>query len=132
MRSKANLVLLELLIVLLFFALSATVMLRLFAGAYSASRESRQKSDLLLAAQDWAERLYACEEPAALLQEGGFCEADGLWTLDGAEGRLCVRLSEAESGAGRLRDIRLSALNPAGEAVLTLPVCRYLPGEAAG
>lgn len=78
-RSRSSLFLLELIVVLLLFALASTVCVRLFAQAKLTSRQSADTTMAVLQAQQAAERLKAGGEDA-LAAQGAVCEG-GRWTL---------------------------------------------------
>jgi type II secretory pathway component PulJ len=71
MRYKGNLVLLELLIALAFFAVSAVIGTGVLARAYKIDLDSRRTTDALFIAQGWAERIAAAEDPLARAGRGG-------------------------------------------------------------
>ena len=66
-HSKTSLILMELILVILFFALSATIYVRVFAGAYRISRGTSDRTQALMLAQKAAESFYASEGNPELL-----------------------------------------------------------------
>ena len=71
-HNRQNTLLMEILIVVLFFALCSTVILNVFVGAHNQSERAGAQADALIAAQSLADRLYAADERKdALRQSGG-------------------------------------------------------------
>lgn len=66
-HSKTSLILMELILVILFFALSATIYVRVFAGAYRISQGTSDRTQALMLAQKAAESFYASEGNPELL-----------------------------------------------------------------
>lgn len=58
-HNRQNTLLMEILIVVLFFALCSTVILNVFVGAHNQSERAGAQADALIAAQSLADRLYA-------------------------------------------------------------------------
>lgn len=127
-RNGANALLCEMLIVSLFFALSATVILRVFSAAHQESERAGRAEKALCAAQNMAERFRAGGELEAYLQENAVYE-DGVWRTEGDGYTLEVTLSveKTETGALRCADVRALC----GEkTIATLPCARYESAEA--
>jgi Tfp pilus assembly protein PilV len=129
MRYKGNLVLLELLIALAFFAISAVIGAGVLASAYKISVDSRRTTDALFIAQGWAERIAAAEDPLSPLKaedpdlgDGCRFEENG-YTVE-------AEISPEPSGAGTLYAISIK-VSRSGEALVSLPASRYVPGEVA-
>lgn len=91
---KRNLALVELTLVILFTALSAAVLVRLFAAARQISRESRAQTLGQAMAQDLIERWKAGEE-----QENLFDAADGWQALPSERQQELLPLLSAAQGA---------------------------------
>lgn len=126
-----NALLVEIMIAVFFFALSATVILETFVAARQHSANSGTDTAAVVHMQDISERLYAADDPAALLAEAGFTpEQADAWTLDCGAYSLEVRTAGEKTDAGALFTADISALR--GETVIArLPCARYLPGEVA-
>jgi len=127
MRYKGNLVLLELLIALAFFAISAVIGAGVLASAYKISVHSHRTTDALFIAQSWAERIAAAEDPLSPLraadpelQDGCRFEQDG-YTVE-------AEIKPEAAGAGTLYGIRI-VVSRQGEELVALPASRYAPGE---
>ena len=126
---RTNALLVEIMLAALFFALSATVILRCFAAAREQANLADARDRALLQAQNAAAALYAAEDPEAALREMGFRE-DGGWTLEGDGWTLAVALGEEAAPAGALRMARIAA-SAGGEALFELPLAKYVAEEAA-
>ena len=71
--NRSNALLVELLIVVIFFMLAATVLLQVFTASRNQGRIAGAINDSLVEAQNVADRLYAAEgDEAGLLQAMGF------------------------------------------------------------
>lgn len=120
--SKALLI--ELLIVLLFFMIAATVLLQLFSTARNMSERAELLAEATNETQNLAEELYAAADPEQTLQDLGFAEDGGLWQRDDARWTLRIQMDPEETEAGLLRRGEITVL--AGEEpLLTLPWTRY-------
>ena len=127
--SRVNALLVEILLAILFFALAATVILRCFFAAYEQASRADARDQALAGAQNVAAALCASVDPEQALRELGFSEEGG-WALEGDGWRLTVSLDAQAAPAGTMQTAEIAAT--AGDAALfTLPVARYLPGEAA-
>lgn len=122
--------LVEILIAVLFFALSAPVLLEVFVGARNQSVRAEVTNQALLAAQNLADRLYVAETAEDILRQAGFTEAGEDWTLEADGCALTVTLEEKRFPGGLLRSAGITA-QYGGETLFTLPCARYLPEEVA-
>lgn len=127
MRYKGNLVLLELLIALAFFAVSAVIGAGVLARSYAVGRDSRRAADAMFIAQAWAERIAESGDPEALLA-ASFEKLGGGYRLEEDGYRVEASLTAEAAGAGTLYDVFLT-VSREGEALMTLPASRYVPGE---
>ncbi len=121
--------LVEILIAVLFFALSATVLLEMFVVSRSQSAYAGLCSEALCAAQNVADGIYAADDPQALLTQEGFSQAKGVYTQTNGNLTLAVTLRERQMQAGTLREAEILALR-GDEMLVRLPCSRYMPGEA--
>lgn len=72
-HNRQNTLLMEILIVVLFFALCSTVILNVFVGAHNQSARAGAQADALIAAQSLADRLYAAGRTRKdALRQSGF------------------------------------------------------------
>lgn len=131
---KPNAMLIELVIVILFFSISAGIILQLFVAAHDRSMQSDTDTAALLLSEDMAERFAASDLPL-----DAFLDADG-WTSilgnhektltpDGARPlRMALDGSTLDMGPGALDTLTLTVYD--GERVcVTLPINRYTARE---
>jgi len=125
-----NVLLVEIMIAVLFFALCSTVILEVFVTAREYSRRSAVKSEALMDMQDAAEQIYASTEGTEGLLAAGFEQDGDCWRCDRAEYDLEVRMETEETAAGTIRRWNIRALQD--ESVIAeIPGARYFPGGAA-
>ena len=128
--SSTHPMLLEMLLAMLFFALSAAVIVQLIAGAYTVSRKSARQSLAILALQDQCEAAKA-----ALLSGEGPAGTETLWYdgdfepagQDGAAYRVDLTVTPEKTGAGTYYGLDLTAATAAGETLTTLRGGVYVP-----
>ena len=130
--NRSNALLVELLIVVMFFMLSSTVLLQVFLTSRSQSERAGNMTLALSDAQSVADRLYtAGDADAALaaLREMGFAfDAAGGSSLSRGDYTLLVRRDTEDREAGLMHRYTVSAYQ--GEDLLfTLPVARYKEGR---
>ena len=125
---RANALLVELLLVIFFFMISAAILVQVFADAKLKSRTAHATNASMLEAQNIAEDLYASEDPDAILASYGFkAEGDG-WVLEKDGYLLKITANNEETDSGLLRTYNISGIE--GEkTLLTLPSTRYIPRE---
>lgn len=128
MRIRGNLLLVELLIVILFFSLSSVITLEMFLTARETSAKAEDLNDALFTLEDWAERVASASDPVAELRAGGFAGEDGMLTLTGASSTIVAAVSPEVTSGGVLYRIELSAYKTGDpEPILTLPADCYRP-----
>ena len=122
---KNNMLLVELLIVLLFFALSQAIVVQVFARAQQVNRAADLLSRTLSTAENTAEVLAVSEDPAKALQQLGFTASGGAYVLP-VEGEYALNASilRAAQPAGMLTTVLLEGQR-AEETLFTLPACQY-------
>lgn len=134
-KRKPNAMLIELVIVILFFSISAGIILQLFVAAHDRSRQSAMDNEMTLVAEDIAERfaVSTLDADAFFLSGGWAGEADAytrtLTLESGREVQLSVTGAQQETQAGTLDVFALVAYDGDRE-IMNLPVSRYLPKEA--
>ena len=101
-RNRSNVLLVEILIAVLFFMLSATVLVRVFASARNMTARSGVEQRALVEAQDVAETLYASDDEEAALEQMQFNSFHGTWSKDCGEYTLYVYGGPEPTGAGEL------------------------------
>ena len=133
-RSKKNLLLLEMMIVLFFFAISTMITLQVFASAHKTGNENSYATCAMIYAQDWGSRIYGSESPIdALLDEGWQASEEGL-SLHTEDGYiLWAQILSEHFPAGLFYhiDINVSRNTPSGDTlhILVLPCGYYLPSK---
>ncbi len=132
--SRINSLLTELLIVIFFFALASTVLVKVYAGSRSISNRAEARNDALLEAQNLAEQIYAAGDIDVLFDSlSDYRHTEEGWerTLPGA--RIVAVFPEAETGAGGVLRKALVCvyLGASGSPDFSLDCSRYIPGEVA-
>ncbi len=122
--NRSNALLVELLIVVMFFMLSATVLLQVFSTARSQSARAGMLIEALNETQNVADRLYGAQDAEAALAEMGFSQQNNGWSLDKNGYTITVTASETSAPNGVMNHFEVRALQN-DEALLTLPVARY-------
>ena len=135
-RTRKNVLLIELIVVIFFFSISAAITLQVFALAYQRSHESSDTTFALVIAQDWAEQSSMGADPEETLIEGGWIMADGLYLWNG-EGKfpMTAEISREATAAGEIVSVvfEVYIAGPCETKLLyTLPVDRYIPGAGSG
>ena len=125
-----NILLAEIMIAVLFFALCSTVMLEVFVAAKEYRSRSEIQSEALIRMEDLAEQMYVSEALEDLLKEEGFQQSGNEWINDRQEYRLQVSFEEKANMAGTLRTGYIS-LWMGEEEIAELPIARYIPGGAS-
>ncbi len=127
-NNQSRALLVEILIAVLFFALSATILLEVFVGARNQSLRAEIANEALFAAQNLSDKLYCAEDAEALLTQAGFSREQDGWTLNCGAYALMVTWAEENRVGGTLRSAKVCA-QYGDETLLTLPCARYLPKE---
>ena len=128
--SRANALLVELLLVIFFFMISAAILVQVYADAKLKSRTAYATNASMLEAENIAEDLYSAEDPEAVLTGYGFAAEDGGWTLRKDGYLLQVTLRVEETPSGMLRTYDISGVE-GGKTLLTLPSTRFIPKEVS-
>ena len=129
-RSRANALLVELLLVIFFFMISAAILVQVFADAKLKSRTAHATNASMLEAQNIAEDLYAADNPDAVLNAYGFTEKDGALILEKDGYFLKVTVREQETESGLLKTYDVSGVE-GDKTLLTLPSTRFIPKEVS-
>ena len=128
--SRANTLLVELLLIIFFFMICSAVLVQIFADAKLKSRTAHATNASMLETQNIAEDLYGSDDPDAVLAEYGFTGENGTWTLERNGYLLKVTLRTEETASGTLRTYDVSGIE--GEkTLLTLPSTRFIPKEVS-
>ncbi len=123
-NNRSNALLVELLIVVLFFMLASTVLLQVFVKARNMSEKSGWITRALTEAQNVSERLAASDDPEAALADLGFAPQGDAWVLAEDGFVTEVVLSAEDRAAGKMRRQEVRVLKD-GEELLSLPGARY-------
>ena len=138
-RNRSNVLLVEILIAVLFFMLSATVLVQVFATSRNLTTRAGVETRALGEAQNVTEAMYAAKDPEAALEAMGFSSAHGSWTRDYGDYTLYVECGETDIDAGTLWQAEVSALyhhrnadlaRQEDDELFTLPCARYEEGQA--
>lgn len=130
---KPNAMLIELVIVILFFSISAGIMLQLFVAANDRGRQNSVNSTAVMLAEDTAELFAASHDTL----EAYFSDAGWVLSPEGYErsiemdDRLLRMVAQGETEqteAGTLDTVTLTVYDGERAAVI-LPMARYVPGE---
>lgn len=133
-NNRSNVLLVEILIAVLFFMLSATVLVRVFVTARNMTVRSGVESRALAEAQNVAEALYAADDVDAALENMQFRNSHGSWSRDCGDYTLYVTGETQPTNAGEMFSGTVSAFyklrdpdaSRAGdEELFSLPCSKY-------
>ena len=133
-RNRSNVLLVEILIAVLFFMLSATVLVQVFGTSRNMTVRAGIETQALAEAQNVAEALYAADDQEAQLDELGFISYHGAWTRDYGDFTLYVNGETAPAGADEMwngevrayyRDPGATDVRQADQELFTLPCSLY-------
>ena len=122
-----NILLVEILIAVLFFALCAGVILETFAAAREYERRSRIETQALIDMQNITEAAYASEAVERTLEENGYVLDGSVWKLDTGDYICEMTVTREEASAGIVRSTLVKAIRN-GKTIAEIPGARYLPG----
>ena len=108
-KSRSNVLLVEILIAVLFFMLSATVLVRVFVTARNMTARSGVESAAVVEAQNVAETLYCADDIDQTLAEMDFISSHGAWSKDCGDYTLYVYGASHNDDAGELWSGTVSA-----------------------
>lgn len=122
--SHSNALLVELLIVVIFFMIASTVLLEVFTASRNQTHRAGIITESLAEAQNVADQLFAAENAESLLTELGFVQQDENWLLEGEYYNLeaSIRNEAGEAGVMRRQEVRAVT---GGETLFTLPCSRW-------
>ncbi len=130
--NRSNALLVELLIVVMFFMLASTVLLQVFSTAHNQISRAGIRTRALNEAQNVADRLYAArtqEDEGAVLAHLGFSsDESGAQALEKDGYTLTVHFDLQAREAGNMRLYTVEAYQT-DELLFTLPVARYEEGQ---
>ena len=124
--NRSNALLVELLIVIMFFMLAATMLLQVFTAARGQSEQSGQMISVLNHAQDLMDQLYAHTDADQLLAKQGFQpETEHSWSRQDENGLIThVNMNESTLEYGTMRYYTVS-ISDGAEELITLNGARY-------
>ena len=124
-HQKGNTLLIELVIVLFFFALSQTIILQVFARAQQINLQAQAQSFALLAAEDVAETLAVSDRPEDTLLSLGFMQTQNHFQRTDSRFLLNASITRFTQPSGMLTTITISATR-GDNTLFTLPAVRYM------
>ncbi len=127
-NGRVSSLLVELVIVLLFFMLASTTLMEIFGAAREKSTRATACNAAMLSSQNVAEALYAAPDADAALIAMGFTRENDAWTRNEGDYRLAVDCQEVPAGVGVMREAAVTAYWK-DETLITLPASRYFSGE---
>ena len=130
-HSTANILLIELVLVILFFMLCVSVIVEMFGLARVKRAYARAGSEAMLIVENLEERLACAEDAGAELERAGFSLREGRWILEKDNCVITAEETEEKTEAGALRTVLFSAEQKNGTALFELPAVHYLPGEVS-
>ena len=132
-NNQTNALLVELLIVILFFMLGSVILIRVFGKAYQMTSSAEASAEAMVEAQSTADILYAAFGSVEELERMGFAPEsgeDGIWRRTGDQYDLRVTIRDEERPVGVMRQMKVEALKNE-EVLITLPCSRYGTGPTA-
>ena len=127
---RQNALLVEIIIAVLFFGLTATVILDVFATAYLQTTYAAACNAAMMDGQNIAARIYVSDAPDALLEAEGFIAEGDVWQRNGEGYVLEVKLGVKAGETGELRTAQITAMRDE-KAILEIPCAHYIPREVA-
>lgn len=130
MRSASrNALLMEITIVILFFALASVTLLGLFTRVFEISRFSRIQTEAVIAVESAAEKLKAGKDMEKTLAEQGFSLEGDAWILIAPEYEVRAQIQKEASPAGEFISCGLTAFHK-DIVYAECTAAKYCPREA--
>ena len=130
-HSTANILLMELLVVILFFMLCVSTLVEVLGAARGRSAFARAENAALLRVENMESLIREAGDIEDVLTENGFTqEAEG-WVLTEDRYVLRAAITDEKTDAGILQEVSFTAQRPDGTTLMELPVVRYIPGEVS-
>ena len=127
---RANALLVELLLVILFFMLGSTTLVEIFADAKHKSLQARAMNAAVMEAENISDDLYGADDPEKVLADLGFTKENDSWILTQKEYTLTVTQKDEETENGVLRKFTIDGKGD-GKDLFSLPSTRYIPKEVS-
>lgn len=133
-KNRSNVLLVEILIAVLFFMLSATVLVQVFVTARNLTVRAGVETRALAEAQNIADALCVADDPEASLEAMEFMKSHGAWTRGKGDYTLYVTFDEIPAGAGTMWQGEVKAFysirnitqaRQEDEELFSLPCARY-------
>ena len=128
---RANALLVELLLVIFFFMISAAILVQLFADARHRSIQARAATAAIAEAQNCAEDLYAEDDWESYLEKSGFTRDDqnDRWMRKDNDYTLFIKKDFKPIDEGKTGEIRTFQITGFGDGkdLFTIPSTRYVP-----
>ena len=130
--SRANALLVELLLVIFFFMISAAILVQLFANARHKSLQAKAATAAIAEAQNCAEDLYGQDDWEAWLTGNGFTknEADGRWAREYEGYSLFIAEEFEKTAGGEIRTFHITGFGD-GKDLFTIPSTKYVQQEVS-
>ena len=125
---KGNMLLIELVIVILFFSLSQVVIVQVFAEAQRRTNSNARMNDALMQTESLIERLTGNEEAEVVLQGLGFEGEAGVYVFAGEGYDIEAGVRRLRQSAGDLVTVEFTA-RQGDEEMFTLPSVQYFSQE---
>ena len=122
---RANTLLVELLIVILFFMLAATTIVELFATARQKSRTATIRTNAIMVVQNMADELYLADDPESVLKAYELVPGENGWTAEKDGYQINVTKEDDVRENGTLRKVEISVIAD-DKVLLTLPCDKYI------
>lgn len=122
---RGNTLLIELTVVILFFAVSQAIVLQVFAKAQQMNRDSALLNRALVYAENTAETLAVSDDVAASLTALGFLAAEDGYVAELEPGcRITATVADLTQPSGVLHSVSLTAYQKESP-LFTIPIVRY-------
>ena len=128
-NNRLNILLVEIVIATLFFALASTVILKVYASTRRQSVMASIDNIVQAEVQNLSEECYAAEDVAAVLTAHGFNESESKYVYDGEDYSITAEIENEETETGILRTVVFN-VEAMGEERLSVPTVRYIPEVA--
>lgn len=138
-KNHSNVLLVEILIAVLFFMLSCTVIVQVFEASGKMTRKAGIRTEALAEAQNAAEAMYGTEDPGPVLEKLGFSSSHGSWSLERDHYILYIEGGFEPAGTGEMWTGNVTAyyrepgnqdIKADEEKLVSLP-CKWYRGAGA-
>jgi len=138
-NNRSNVLLVEILIAVLFFMLSATVLVQVFVTARNLTVRAGVETQALSEAQNVAEAIYAADDVDAMLESMDFRLYHNAWTRPSGDYTIYVEGGEVDAEAGTYwhgsvkafyQNRNVNQARQEDEELFSLTCTRYREGEA--